>query len=207
MLPIVNRYCCGPSGRRRGASWTTCSDVKQVTPGNMIPMLVRSLTRSVRGKGRVLLGALAGYVVMAFVLFVLFTLAYLILGADGSFAEGSWDVSGAWIVVSIVGGLAAAFAGGFVCHRVARRMQGVWVLVALIVILGIAVAQVPGEATAVMERMTDPGLTEAMNNAQQPAWMHYLNPILGVVGVLFGSGTGSRRLRSGATMEAPRRWS
>ena len=109
----------------------------------MNSLLTGSLVRRLRGGGRIALGVLAGYASMALLIVVLFSLAYLALGADGSFKEGSWDVSGAWLVMSIVVGIGAAFLGGFVCRWVSRRMRGVWVLAGVIIILGIAGAQVP----------------------------------------------------------------
>ena len=148
--------------------------------------LIHTVVRGIRRKARIFGGVLTGYAVMALVLFGLFSCAYFVLGAEGSFVDESWDISGAWIAVSISGGLVAAYVGGFVCRRVSQRLQGVWVLAGAIVILGIAMAQASSEATTVAERMTNPTLQDAMNNARQPVWIAYINPLLGAVGVLLG---------------------
>jgi hypothetical protein len=58
------------------------------------------------------LAAVLGYVVMFVVAFVLFSLSWMVLGADSSFAPGGWQVSGAWIGVSVVLGLIVSIAGG-----------------------------------------------------------------------------------------------
>ncbi len=61
-----------------------------------------------------------GYVAMAAAVFVTYTLAYLIMGADGAFRPDSYDVSGLWLVASIVLGLIAAVIGGLICVNVAK---------------------------------------------------------------------------------------
>ena len=56
---------------------------------------------------------------MALSIMVVFTAAYLVLGADGSFRSESWQVSTIWLILSIVVGLGAAWVGGNVCQRIA----------------------------------------------------------------------------------------
>ena len=66
------------------------------------------------------IGAVAvGYLVMFVLVFASFSGAYLAIGADGAFQPGTYQVSILWIVVSIVLGIVAALAGGFVCATIA----------------------------------------------------------------------------------------
>jgi cytochrome bd-type quinol oxidase subunit 2 len=46
--------------------------------------------------------AILGYIVIFATIFITFTIAYLILGTEGAFQERTYDVSFAWIVVSII---------------------------------------------------------------------------------------------------------
>ncbi|MBM4109337.1 MAG: hypothetical protein FJ255_11125 [Phycisphaerae bacterium] len=65
--------------------------------------------------GRAILAVIVGYIVMAAVVFGLFTGAYPLLGADGAFKPNSWEVSTTWLAASFALGLIAAVMGGLVC--------------------------------------------------------------------------------------------
>ena len=134
-------------------------------------------------------GAVLGWVVMFGCVVILMAGFWMMLGADGAFLPGSWEVSGAWNFGSIVISLVAAVVGGLVCAKVSADRRGVWMLVALVVVLGVASALPDasmGDATPGV-RPPDLPMTEAMMTAQQPTWMAWLNPLLGAVGALFGA--------------------
>ena len=142
--------------------------------------------------GRTIGSVVAGYVTMFVLVFILFSAAYLLLGAGGSFATGSWDVSWAWIAVSIVVGIAAAIAGGWVCAAIAKDGRAPRALAIAVVVLGLLMA-LPvllgtGEPAAVAARPETVALVEAMQNAKQPLWIALLNPLLGAIGVMIGAG-------------------
>lgn len=146
---------------------------------------------------RNILGVVLGYVAMFAFVFISFTVLYLILGADGSFESGTYEVSIVWIIISFIFGLAAAVLGGYLCVLISKNNKAVLVLAALVLIFGIAMA-VPalGEsADDVYEmRKNDVSNMEAMQNAKQPAYMLILNPIIGALGVFAGS-----KLKKGKT--------
>ncbi|MCY3612023.1 MAG: hypothetical protein OXH51_10860 [Gemmatimonadetes bacterium] len=134
-------------------------------------------------------GAVLGWVVMFGCVVILMAGFWMMLGADGAFQAGSWEVSGAWNFGTIVINLIAAIVGGLVCARVSADKRGVWMLVALVVVLGVASAlpDAPmGDAVAVV-RPPDVSMTEAMMTAQEPEWMAWLYPVLGAVGALLGA--------------------
>jgi hypothetical protein len=136
---------------------------------------------------RSILAALAGYVVLAGALFMLMTLAWLVLGADGAFRPGSYEVTGTWIVVSIVLSVAAAVLAGFVCKAIGKTGLSVNILVGIVLVLGV----VSAFYEMGMEHMTTPRpddipMFEAMSNGIQPVWLSWLNPILGAIGVMYG---------------------
>lgn len=131
-------------------------------------------------------GAVLGYAVMVGAIFLFFAVLWMVLGPDGAFEPGSWEVSGAWLFGTIVAGLLAAVIGGLVCAWVAEDDRGVLMLIALVMVLGVAAAL--GDA-AVTEgaRPAQVDLVEAMNSGRQPKWLAWLNPVLGAVGAFAGS--------------------
>ena len=139
---------------------------------------------------RILGAVVVGYLVIFILIFALFTLAYLVLGADRAFQPATYDVSTIWIIASMVLGFVAAFIGGAVCSMIAKGTKAPLILAGLVVVLGILFA-IPvltsTNTTAEMIRDGSVGNLEAMQNAKQPAWVALLNPLLGAVGVLAGS--------------------
>ena len=135
---------------------------------------------------RNILAAVLGYVVMFAVAFVLFSLMWMVLGADGSFEPGGWEVSGAWIGASIVLGAIVSMAGGFTCSKLAVSRQGVAILIGLVIVVGI-VSAMPDAPAGGGVRPEDVSMFDAMTSAQQPAWIRWLNPVIGVIGVVLGA--------------------
>lgn len=139
---------------------------------------------------RAILGVILGYVVMFTGVFTTFSAAYLAMGADGAFQPGSYDVTVSWIVVSVVLGLAAAVAGGWVCAVVSRGGRAPQALVALVVVLGLAMALpvITGSAPEGPKvRSSGVGNMEAMQHANQPKWITVVNPLIGAAGVMLGA--------------------
>ncbi|HEX9691651.1 MAG TPA: hypothetical protein VGA22_06095 [Gemmatimonadales bacterium] len=144
--------------------------------------------------GRVISSVITGYVVMVVGVFALFSLAWVLLGAEASFVPGSWEVSGAWLAASVIVGVIAAVVGGYVCAAIARDPRGPRVLIVVVLVLGILFALpvllgAGPEATGA--RPATVTMVEAMSNARQPVWIALLNPVLGMIGVYGGA-----RLRS-----------
>lgn len=142
--------------------------------------------------GRRLLAVLLGYVTMFVLVFCLFSAAFLVLGTERSFLQGSYEPTATWNVVSIVLGFVAAVAGGFVAAKVGRSASVAKTLAIVVFILGVIFA-IPQ-----ITQKTDPGPRpgnvsnmEAMQKAQMPAWMAILNPFIGAA----GAWVASRRVR------------
>jgi len=133
-------------------------------------------------------GVVLGYLVMAaFVILSLF-FASRIMGADLVFRPGVFDVSGLWIITSIVLGLIAAVLGGYVCAAVARNVGAPKMLAVVVIVLGVVLALpvVTGDAPT-LPREATVASSEAMQSARQPGWLALLNPLIGAVGVLWGA--------------------
>ncbi len=139
---------------------------------------------------RNILAAIVGYIVMAAVLFALFSLLWLTVGPSRAFEPGSWEVPVGWALVQLVLGLLGAYIGGQVCARVAHDAKGATILVGLVIVFGVVNALIPPEMAA-GPRPDDVSMMQATAGAQQPAWFLWLNPLVGAVGVWFGT----RKLR------------
>ena len=135
---------------------------------------------------RNIIAAVLGYVVMFAVAFGLFSLMWAVLGADGSFAPGSWEVSGAWIASSIALGVMVSVAGGFACSKMAASPQGVAILVGLVIVFGI-LAAMPDAQVASTVRPEGVSMFDSMSGAVMPMWLTLLNPVIGVFAVMYGA--------------------
>ena len=140
---------------------------------------------------RNILAAIVGYVAIVAVLFALSSLVWLALGPSGAFQPGTWEVSGGWVLFSVVIGFVGAYVGGRVCARVAHDAKGATILIAMMIVLGVVSALIPVEV-ATGPRPDDVSMMEATMSASQPAWLPWLNPLIGVLGVWLGS----RKLRA-----------
>lgn len=139
--------------------------------------------------GRSILAVIAGYLVMAIAIAVIFTVVYIVMGADGAFKPGSYEVSGTWIAMSFVVGALAALGGGFVCALIAKSMGAPKVLAGLALVLGLAEAgwiathpkPDPGPRTG------DVSNVEAMSRAQTPTWIACLTALIGGAAAFAGA--------------------
>jgi hypothetical protein len=135
-----------------------------------------------------ILGVIIGYIVMAIFGFAIFTCAYLGLGVDRVFEPESYDVSMIWIVLMIVIALIGGIVGGLVCAAISKSKGACMTLAGLVVGLGLIV----GVVTAMKEhpsvpRTGDVPNLQAMQMAQTPGWLCFVNPVLGAVGVMLGA--------------------
>ena len=147
---------------------------------------------------RAILGVIVGYIAMAMVVFCLFTIAYLAMGADAAFRTGTYDVSVLWIVISIVLSFIAAIFGGFVCAAISRSKRAVQVLAGIVLVLGILVAIPVLMGTDVRPNVRAGNVSnlQAMQSARTPKLIALLNPVIGAVGVLVGAGLKKNRAKT-----------
>jgi hypothetical protein len=139
--------------------------------------------------GRVIGSAVAGYAAMFVCIFVLMTVAWLVMGVDGAFRPGVWDVTSTWLVLMILAAGVAAIAGGYVTATISPDARAIKILIGIVIVLGI-VSALP----VIMQSAPPPELPrpdelpmfEAMSKGQQPLWLALLNPLIGVVGVIAG---------------------
>ncbi|MGD8727635.1 MAG: hypothetical protein PVH40_08320 [Gemmatimonadales bacterium] len=139
--------------------------------------------------GRAIASVIVGYVVMALIVFLTFSLAYLAMGADGAYEPGTYDVSILWIVCAFVLSFIAALVGGYVAAAIAKSGRPILVLIGLVIVLGALSAIMTGSGAADLPtvRDVDPSVFEAMQYSWQPSWVAWLTPVVGALGVFFGS--------------------
>jgi hypothetical protein len=139
---------------------------------------------------------IAGYVVMAIAIMVLFAAAYPVLGIDRLFAPGTYQASMGWILLSILLGFAAAAAGGWITARLAPGSSAPRWRAALVLVLGLLTAasvMMTDDPARGGPRPDGAAMADVMAHAQQPVWVALLNPLLGAAGVLAGAGAGKRK--------------
>lgn len=137
---------------------------------------------------RLIGGVIVGYVVMAAFVMVTFSVAYLIMGADGAFQPDSYKPSALWLVTSFVLGIIGALVAGLVSALVAGP-RGPAVLAVIVLILGLvmAIPALKSSEDGIEEQRTGAVSNfEAMSKAKTPAWVALLNPLLGAGGILLG---------------------
>jgi uncharacterized membrane protein YeaQ/YmgE (transglycosylase-associated protein family) len=143
-------------------------------------------TRGDHSVVRKILGAVVGYVVFFFSVFLLFTGLSLVLGPDRLFLPGNYDPSMMWIIGAIVIGLIAAAIGGYVAALIGKS-GAVKIMAGLVVLIGaIVFVQLLRETRAVETRTVALPTMEAMFKAREPLWVAAVNPLLVVIAVIAG---------------------
>ncbi len=145
------------------------------------------------GVFRAIAGVIVGYIVIMVGLFVLLTVAWLVIKADGAFMEApSWEQSTTWVVASLVLGLLAAIIGGVACVLIAvKGSKAPIALAVLVVVLGAISAWVQVAKQNSDEqpppRAAEITMFEAIQNAHVPMLSLIGNPIVGAIGALIGA--------------------
>ena len=135
---------------------------------------------------RKILGAVVGYIVYFFCVFLLFTGLSMILGPDRLFLSGNYDPSMMWIIGAFVLGFIAAAIGGYVAALIGKS-GAVKIMAGLVVLIGaIVFVQLLRENRAVETRTVDLPTMEAMFKAREPLWVAVVNPLLVVIAVFAG---------------------
>jgi peptidoglycan biosynthesis protein MviN/MurJ (putative lipid II flippase) len=135
------------------------------------------------------LGVIVGYIVMFILQVVAFMTIYSLMGANWSFKPASYEASTQWTVMQFVVILVTTIIAGLICAIIARGGKATLALAGVVLVLGLALAAAstafrPADTHEV--RAGDVPNMEAMNKARHPAWVIFLGPVIGAVGVLIG---------------------
>ncbi|MCF8261932.1 MAG: hypothetical protein K9J12_14225 [Melioribacteraceae bacterium] len=140
--------------------------------------------------GRKIGAVIGGYIVMFLTVFITFTITYLLLGAEGSFEPGTYEVTTIWLLASIILSFIAAVVGGIVCVAIGKEKKTANYLAIFVLVLGLlfAIPELTSEDTRPTVRDGSVDNMTAMTYARQPIWLTLLNPLIGVAGVFVGAG-------------------
>jgi|ERR1043166_5781646 FtsH-binding integral membrane protein len=135
-----------------------------------------------------IVGVIVGYIAVTLFAFAVCTCAYLGLGVERVFEPESYDVSTIWIVIMIGVALVGGVLGGLICAAISKSKGACMAFAIVILVVGIIAAVVTGmKEHPTTPRSGDVSNLEAMTKAQTPAWLCYVNPALGAVGVMLGA--------------------
>jgi len=147
----------------------------------------------------VLLGVVTGFGAMGLLLAGSLTLAYNLLGEEGTFEPGTYRVKSAWLATHVVAEIACGILAGLV-SRWLGGTRAVFLLATLMFCLGAwgAWGKIK-EGDPGHERF--PGETDSMeaaNVAISPPWKHLVSP-LSLAGMALLAGLAPTRQRQGAS--------
>ena len=136
---------------------------------------------------RKIAGVIGGYVFMFAFIIGTFTALYAVLGTERSYQPNSYEVSMLWIVSTFILGLFAAVFAGWMCYLISRSKGAVKVLAGIVLVLGLAMGifQIVNSKPETL-REGEVSREEAMEKSQAPLWVAFLNPMIGVIGILIG---------------------
>lgn len=139
---------------------------------------------------RIVISLIIGYMTLTLLLSVSFIAAALMLGVDRVFVAGSYDPSPLWIGISIMLSFVAAITSGALCRVISKDEKGPVALICLIMAFGFVLAMRAGQESGnslPKPRGAQVKFQEAMQNAREPVWLAFLNPIVGAAGIYLGS--------------------
>jgi uncharacterized oligopeptide transporter (OPT) family protein len=135
---------------------------------------------------RKILGAVAGYILYFFCLYLLFAGVSSLLGPDRLFLPGNYDPSLLWILSAFVLGVIVAALGGYVAALIGKS-GAVKIMAGLVVLVGALVfVLLLRENRAVEPRTVDLPTMDAMFKAREPLWFAAVNPFLVAIAVFAG---------------------
>jgi hypothetical protein len=137
-----------------------------------------------------ILAIIASYAAMFIFMFAAFTGFYSMLGTEGTFLPGSFEVTTIWIVFAVVVCLLAGLIGGFVCALISKSKRTCQVFAFIVFFIGLLACLIPAmkrNADASTTRAGEVSNTDAMKLAVSPMWLHLLNPVVSAAGVLLGA--------------------
>ena len=145
---------------------------------------------------RTIVAVVGGYFLMVLLIFTLFSLIWMTAGPDALFADGSYSAGPGWIAQGLVVSFVAALAAGALAAR-AGGASSARALAVVIIVIGVAMAW-PAinawEDGRPIDRPAGVSMTEAAQNARQPAAVALALPFVGAAGAWIGGiGFGRRR--------------
>jgi magnesium-transporting ATPase (P-type) len=135
---------------------------------------------------RSVLAVIGGYLLMFILQYAAFTTIYTVMGADWSFKPGSFHASTRWTAMQFAVVFVTAAIAGLVCAIIAKGGKAPLVLAVVVLLLGLALAaaHVAFQPPDTNEMRT--ANTANIFRARHPAWVLFIGPVIGAVGVVIG---------------------
>jgi hypothetical protein len=135
-----------------------------------------------------ILAVIVSYLVMMILLFAIHSGGYLALGAERVFQSGTYVVAPLWLILYVGATLCAAIVGGYVCAAISRSRNTCRVFAGVVFTLTLLLCIPAMRADSTPRQRNGPvSSMQALHQAQTPLWVHLLNPLVAVIGVLAGS--------------------
>ena len=144
---------------------------------------------------RNVLGAIAGYIVFFFVMYLVFTGFSVAMGPDRLFLPGKYEPSAMWIAGSFVLGFLCAALGAYVAALIGKS-GAVKVMAGIVIVIGVLVfVMLSQDKTPIETRTVDLPTSEAMFKAREPLWVAAVNPFVLLLAVFTGGALRKKQQR------------
>jgi undecaprenyl pyrophosphate phosphatase UppP len=143
---------------------------------------------------RTIAAIVGGYIVIVLLVFGLGLAAYAGIGPENAYQEKSWHATTIIGLLTLVAGVFSAIVGGWLAGKIDSTLRGFRGLAGVLLVLGLGMAVLQTMQPAPPPRIEPVTMTLAMEHRRDhrdPAWVTWLLPVLGSVGVLVG-GAGTR---------------
>jgi peptidoglycan/LPS O-acetylase OafA/YrhL len=147
---------------------------------------------------RIIAGIIVGWIVMAILVMVVFLIAWLALGDEGTFQPDTYWTTNTFNIAVLGGGTVAAIVGGLVCALITRKAIAPFVLAAIVLALGLASAAMEMNKPDPPARTDDVTMQSIATHGKEPMWFAFTSPALAAVGIVIGSRLVSAKGRSTA---------
>ena len=138
---------------------------------------------------RSVLGVIVAYILMFILQVAVFMTIYTLMGPDWSFKPASYQASTRWTAMQFAVVLITCIIAGLICAAIAKGGKASLVLAAVVLVLGLGLGLLSTAMRPVDTHEVRTGNVpnmEAMSKARHPAWVMFLGPIIGAVGVVIG---------------------
>ncbi|MCE7974730.1 MAG: hypothetical protein DYG92_10490 [Leptolyngbya sp. PLA1] len=143
---------------------------------------------------RTIAAIVVGYIVIAVTVFGLGLGAYAGIGPENAYQERSWHATTIIGLLMLISGVLAAVVGGWVAGKIDGTPRGYRGLAGVLLVLGLGMAALQMAQPAPPPRTEPVTMKLAMEHRRDhrdPAWVTWLLPVIGSVGVMVG-GAGTR---------------
>lgn len=143
---------------------------------------------------RTIAAIVVGYIVIVLLVLGLGVAAYAGIGIENAYQDKSWHATPIIGVLTLISGVFAAVVGGWVAGKIDAKPRGSRGLAGVLLVLGLGMAALQTTWPAPPPRTEPATMKLAMEHSsdhRDPAWVTWLLPLIGSVGVIVG-GAGTR---------------